>query len=131
MIIDAFKNKTFPMVPTGFSEEEEEPIEEEPKEEVSEQITELDKFYGRDLIYKYFLENSLIKIMNKLKDYKKIPEKLQICNTLITRLNTGLKRLENDIKNMPEDEVENKKLGYLENLVRAIVDAGQKYDMPD
>ena len=106
MIIDAFKNKIFPMVPTGFSEEEEEPIEEEPKEEVSEQITELDKFYSRDLIYKYFLENSLIKIMNKLKDYKKNPEKLQMYNTLITRLNTGLKRLENDIKNMSEDEVD-------------------------
>ena len=76
MIIDAFKNKIFPKAPTGFEDEEsrrdedkeekkddrlptiqeeEEPIEEEPKEEVSEQITELDKFYGRDLIYKYFL----------------------------------------------------------------------------
>ena len=81
MIIDAFKNKIFPMVPTSFSEDEEsprgkkddrlptmeekeeEPTEEEPKEEVSEQITELDKFNGGDLIYKYFLENSLIKFM--------------------------------------------------------------------
>ena len=58
MIIDAFKNKIFPMDPTGFREdeeserdefkegkkadrfptieEEEEPIEEEPKEELSE-----------------------------------------------------------------------------------------------
>ena len=82
------------MVPTGFSEdeespryedkeekkddrlptieEEEEPIEEEPKEEASEKITELYKFYGPDLINKYFIENSLIKIMKKLKDHKKI-----------------------------------------------------------
>ena len=40
-------------------------------------------------------------------------------------------RLENDINNMSENEVENKKLDYLKNLVRAIVDAGEKYDMPD
>ena len=69
--------------------------------------------------------------MEKLKDYKKNPEKLQMYNTSMTRLNTGLKRLKNDIKNMSEDEVENKKIDYLKYLVRAIVDAGQKYDMPD
>ena len=43
--------------------EEEEPVK--PKE----QIAELDKFYGRDLIYKYFFENYLTKIINKLKNY--------------------------------------------------------------
>ena len=52
-------------------------------------------------------------------------------NGLITRSNIGLKRLENDINNMSENEVENKKLDYLKNQVRAIVDVGQKYDMPD
>ena len=49
-------------------------------------------------------------------------------NTLITRLNIGLKRLENDINNMSEDEVENKKLDHLRDLVRKIVDASQKLD---
>ena len=49
-------------------------------------------------------------------------------NSLITRLTIGLKRLENDIKNMSEDEVENKKLNYLKDLVRKIVDANQKLD---
>ena len=70
MIIDAFKNKTFPLVPSGFDEdedededkkdsrlpkieEEEEEEEEEPKEGF-EQITRLDKFYGADLINKCF-----------------------------------------------------------------------------
>ena len=142
MIIDAFKNKIFPMVPTGFSEDEKPPRdedkeekkdgrlptikeEEEPEDEIPnistfEQITELDKFYGRDLIYEYFLENSLIKIIKKLKDYKKNPKKLQMCNNLITRLNIGLKRLENDINNMSQNEVENKVLDYLRDLVRKI-----------
>ena len=47
-------------------------------------------------------------------------------NGLITGLNIGLKRLENDIKNMCEYEVENKKLDYLRDLIKKIVDASQK-----
>ena len=66
--------------------------------------------------------------MKKLKDYKKNPEKFQMYNTLITRLNIGLKRLENDINNMSEDEVENKKLDYLRDLFRKIVDVNQNLD---
>ena len=127
MITDAFKNKIFPKKPTGFEDDIDEDellkshkrdsrlptIEQKPEDEIpnistSEQITELDKFYGRDLIYKYFLENSLIKILKKLKGYKKNPEKLHMYNTLITRLNIGLESLENDMNNMSEDEVDNK-----------------------
>ena len=76
MIIDAFKNKIFPMAPTGFSEDEEPSgsRNEEQKdrrlptikeEEALEQIAQLDKFYGPGLINKYFLENSLTRIINK------------------------------------------------------------------
>ena len=39
-------------------------------------------------------------------------------NSLTARLNIGLKRLENNIKNMSEDEVENEKLDYLRDLIR-------------
>ena len=103
MIINAFKNKLFQLYSGNYYEEfKEESSESEGEDKIPdisilEQITELDKFYGRDLIYKYFLENSLIKTMKKLKDYKKNPEKLQMFNNLINRLNIGLKRLENDI----------------------------------
>ena len=80
MIICAFKNKIFSKAPTGFEDDVDEDellkrherdsrlstIEEEPDDEIPnistlEQITELDKFYGRDLIYKYFPENSFKK----------------------------------------------------------------------
>ena len=71
------------------------------------------------------MEKSLSEIINKLKDYRKNPEKLQRYNSLITRLNIGLERLENDISNMSENDVENKKLDYLKDLVKTIVD-----DMP-
>ena len=89
MIIDAFKKKIFPMTPTGFEDDVDEDeflkkrekegrmpaieeVEEPKNDETFEQTTRLDKFYGSDLINEYFLENSLTKIMDKLKDYKKI-----------------------------------------------------------
>ena len=88
----------------------------------------MDKIYA-PLIRAYFIiENSLIKIMNKLKKYKEDPKKSQMYNNLITRLNVGLEMLENDIKNMSGDEVENKKFCYLKALVRKVVDANQKLD---
>ena len=88
----------------------------------------MDKIYA-PLIRAYFIiENSLIKIMNKLKKYKEDPKKRQMYNNLITRLNVGLEMLENDIKNMSGDKVENKKFCYLKALVRKIVDANQKLD---
>ena len=85
MIIDVFKNKIFPRVPTGFSEDdvdedellkkhqeedgklptiEEEPEDEIPNTTTSEQMSRLDKIYA-PLIRRYFTENSLIKIMKK------------------------------------------------------------------
>ena len=91
----------------------------------------LDKIYA-PLIRRYFRENSLIKIMKKLKKYEENSEKLKMYNNLMVHLNIGLERIENGIKSMSEDKVEEKQhLDYLKNLVTAIVDAGQKYDMPD
>ena len=44
----------------------------------------------------------------------------------------GLRKLDGDIRNMSEDEVENRRLNYLKDLVRKIFDANQKLDdMPD
>ena len=64
MIIDAFKNKIFPMVPTGFSEDEEpsESRDEEEKdgrlttikEEALEKIAAIDDILEPWLVKKYF-----------------------------------------------------------------------------
>ena len=64
MIIDAFKNKIFPMVPTGFSEDEEpsESRDEEEKdgrlttvkEEALEKIAAIDDILEPGLVKKYF-----------------------------------------------------------------------------
>ena len=44
------------------------------------------------------MEKSLTEIINKLKDYERDPKNLRVYNNLITHLNIGLERLENDIK---------------------------------
>ena len=75
-----------------------------------EQITELDKFYGSDLIDKYFNKKSLLEIINTLKHYRKDPKTRQKYNNLMTILIIRLRKLKEDIKNTSEDEVENKKL---------------------
>ena len=88
----------------------------------SEQITMLDKFYGPDLINKYFNIKSLMEIINTLKDYRKDPKTRQKYNNLMTILIIGLKKLEKDIRNTSEDEVENRRLNYFKDLVRTIFD---------
>ena len=79
------------MVPTGFEDDVDEDellkkrqeengklptIEQEPEDEIPdtstlEQMARLDKIYA-PLTSRYFMEKSLIGIMNKLKNYKKV-----------------------------------------------------------
>ena len=97
-------------------------IEEEPDDEISdisslEQITRLGNFYGSDLINKYFKEKSVIEIINQLKNYRKNPETHQKYINLMVHLIIGLGKLDTDIKNLSKDEVENKILDYLKDLV--------------
>ena len=74
----------------------------------------LDKFYGPDLINKCFKEKSLIEILNQLKDCRKNPKTFQKYNNLMTHLIFGLKKKkEKDIRNMSEDEAENRRLVFI------------------
>ena len=140
MIIEVFKNNFFPFYSGNYYEELEEESSEGENEESSEsedkipvistceQITLLGKFYVSDLISKYFKEKSLIEFLNQLKDYRKNSKTFQRYNNLMVHLIIGLRKLEKDIRNMSEDEVENKILNYLKDLVRKIVDVNQKLD---
>ena len=50
----------------------------------------------------------------------------------MNRLTIGLEQLEDDINNMSENEVKNKRLDYLKDLIKNIITAGQKFDdMPE
>ena len=88
----------------------------------------LDNFFGPDLVSKFFFEKSLIEILNKLKDYRKNTKTFQKYNNLMTHLIFGLKKLKKDLRNMFEDEVQNRRLNYLKDLVRTIIGTNQKLD---
>ena len=134
IIIQVFKNKISLFYSGNYYEElEEESSEGKNKESsesedkipdisTSEQITMLDKFFGPDLISKYFKEKSLIEILNQLKEYRNNCKTFQKYNNLMTHLIFGLRKLNRDRRNMSEYEVENRRLNYLKDLVRTIID---------
>ena len=82
MIIEAFKNKIFPMIPTGFDSDEDEILRMSPDEdeiprmspgedELSKQYDELykaisnvDNKLDSELIRKYFSKGSLLELFN-------------------------------------------------------------------
>ena len=51
------------------------------------------------LVYKYFAENNLTDISNKLREYKRNSEKSQEFYNLMNRLYTGLQNIRKDKKN--------------------------------
>ena len=88
-------------------------------------LIDLDRILDSELVDKYFYENSSKEIVKQLKDLRRQDNKLTEYNNKKALLVVGLLRLENHTKNMSEDEVKNKKLGLLKNIVRKIVDALQ------
>ena len=66
--------------------------------------------------------------MKQLKDLRRKNKTSAEYNNKTALLIAGLIRLENVIKNMPEDEVKNKGLDLLKDIVRKIVDANQIVD---
>ena len=71
----------------------------------------------------------MVKELEDLRHQNKTSVELNNKKVLLV---VGLLRLENDIRNMPENEVKTKKLDPLKNTVREIIDNIQLLeDMPD
>ena len=142
MIVSAFKNETFPFYSgnyyydleeeeTSESEDEKSDDEESEKDSVSklEKLAiDADKILDHKLVDKYFHRNSLKEIVEQVKDFRCQNKTSAEYNNKMALLIAGLIRLENVIKNMPEDEVKNKGLDLLKNIVRKIVDPNQILD---
>ena len=107
MIINAFKNKIFPIAPTGFSSSEE-----EDKSPDSFDIDEFDKFLinseknlDPSLIKKYFFNDSLSQFYNYL-----VKSRGSYYNqSKMVMIKIRLEKIKNDMRNMSEDEIEIKK----------------------
>ena len=120
MIIDAFKNEIFPMVPTGFSDDEEpsENRDEEEKdgrlptikeEKALKKIAAVDDILESGLVKKYFKNNSLTDMFEQLNSLVKNQSKISSKKIKMSLVEAGLEKLKNDMENMSENEIRNKR----------------------
>ena len=79
------------------------------------------KILNPKLVDKYFHSNSLKEIVKQLKDLRRQNKTSAEYNNKMALLIAGLVRLENVIKNMPVDEVKNKELDLLKDIVDATI----------
>ena len=139
MIVNAFKNKIFPFYSGNYyhdlEEEETSESDNEKNNQDKASVSKLeklaidsDKILDPKLLDQYFHSNSLKEILKQLKDLRRQNKTSAAYNYKMTLLIAGLIRLENVIKNMPEDEVKNKGLDLLKNIVRKVVDVNQILD---
>ena len=138
MIVNGFKNKIFPFYSgncyydleeeTSESDEEESEKDKAFVSKLEKLAIDSDKVLDPELVDKYFHSNSLKEILKQLKDLRRQNKTSVEYNNKMALLIAGLIRLENVIKNIPEDEVKNKELDLLKNIVRKIVDANQIVD---
>ena len=130
MVIEAFKNKLFHCsfysgnYYHDLGEEETSESENEESEKDKASVSKLEKLgFDSDknldpkLVDKYFHSNSLKEIVKKLKDLRRQNKISAEYNNKMILLTAGLIRLENVIKNMPEDEVKNKGLDLLKDII--------------
>ena len=66
-------------------------------------------------------------MVKELKDFRHQNKALEYDNKKAV-LVVGLLRLKNDMKNMPEDEVKNKGLDLLKNIIEKIIEATHLID---
>ena len=136
MIIEAFKNKIFQFCSGNYyhdlGEEETSETENEESEKDKASVSQLeklaidsDKILDPKLVDKYFHSNSLKEIVKQLKDLRRQNKTSAEYNNKMTLLIAGLIRLENVIKNMPDDDIRNKGLDLLKDIVRKVFDANR------
>ena len=141
MIIDAFKNEILPMVPTGFSEDEEPPRDEDKEEnkdgrlptikeeEALAKIPAVDDILEPGLVKKYFKNDYLTDMFKQLKSLVENQSKISAKKIKMALIEAGLEKLKNDMKNMSENEIRNKRLNLLANFIEEILIGDRMNDM--
>ena len=137
MIIEAFKNKMFPLsdpsnYPFYASEENIPPnicsdssrssSPESDDNKFDKELTELDKVLAPGLVKKYFGKDSLREMAEQLKNHRRHKNKRAILGVKILLIKFSLLRLKADIRNMPKNEVKIKGLDLLRDIIEKIID---------
>ena len=128
MIIEAFKNKIFQFYSGNYyhdlGEEETSETENEESEKDKASVSKLEKLaIDSDKILDP--SNALKEIVKQLKNHRRQNKTSAEYNNKMTLLIAGLIRLENVIKNMPDDDIRSKGLDLLKDIVRKVFDANR------
>ena len=160
MIINAFKNEIFPLVPSGYTSDDKSLRLDSPtssfsttdKSDMFDESNESD-FTADDLDKMYignaddldellldtekYLDPDLIekyffsRSLKKISEFLKHKRDTSYGKVEVALVKNKLKDLKNDIKYMPENEVKNKKLDLLAGLVEKILDINRLLNIPD
>ena len=141
MIIDAFKNKIFSLVPTGFSEDDEPPRDKDKEEEKNsrlptieealEKIVAIDYILESGLVKKYFKNDFLTDMFEQLRSLMKNQSKISAKKIKMLLIEAGLEKLKNDRKNMSENKIRNKRLNVLASFIEEVLIVDRMNDMLD
>ena len=118
-IIEGFKEKLFPLVPDGESKEQQtskEPIKTDVNA-FNEWINKEETDINRELFKKHF---NFQRLSSMLKDLYQINDS-EKNNKLVSVINSGLKDLKKEIKEMSEDEIKIEKPDKIVEIVKEIL----------
>ena len=134
--------KIFPAVPTGFEDDvdKDELLKRHERnsrlptikeEEALEKIAAIDGILEPGLVKKYFKNDSLIYMFEQLRSLVKNQSKISTKKIKMSLIKAGLETLKNDMKNMSENEIRNKRLNLLSNFIEEVLIGDRMNDMPD
>ena len=130
MIINAFKSKIFPIIPSGFDSDEDEIPKMSPNEdELSKQydephkkISNIDQKLDRELIRKYIKKES----SSKLFEFLRYSQNKTIDGSKQGLIEVNLSDLKKDIRNVSDEEGKRKNLDLIAYLIEKILDTIKK-----
>ena len=82
------------------------------------------------MVKQYFKDDSSTYMFGKLKLFIKNQTKAPAKKIKMAIIDTDLKRLKNNMKNMSENETKNKKLDVLANFIEEVLTGDRMSDMP-
>ena len=120
------------MTPTGFSEDEEPPRDEDKEEKKDGRLSPikeeeaLEKIAAVDDILE---PDSLADMLKQLRSLIENQSKISAKKIKMSLIEAGLEKLKNNMRNMSENEIRNKRLDVLANFIEKVLIGDRMNDM--
>ena len=95
-----------------------------------EKIAAIDDILEPGLVKKYFKNDSLTDMFEQLRNLVKNQSKISAKKIKTSLIEAGSEKLKNDMKNMSENEIRNKRLNLLANFIEEVLIGDRMNDMP-